>query len=735
MSSSSEISVSQYDVLLASDLRLPGGTTASMTEEIRAQAAAGYRTALLHVPSGLANRGLGIDPRLRRCVDEGLVELVVPRERIHGRLAMLRNATVFAEVPRGFPITADQTAMIANHVAVDAARVRHYTPATTDAAIHAWLGVRPRWYPIGPAVRHSLEPEASDIDLAPADWFNLLDVDEWSVERSGVLPAGRIPVIGRHSRSSAAKWPESSRDLLAAYPEDGSVSVRVLGGADAVEDVLGRVPERWIVEQFGERDPRDFVGKLDFFVYFHRSDLVEAYGRTIMEAMASGAVAILPEHFRESFGDAALYTTPAGVQPLVATLSADPVAYLEQSRKGQDFVARTHGHAVHVDRLRELIGEPSGEPVDVPTRRRPRDRRHVMFVSSNGAGMGHLTRLLAMANRSSDDVQPLFFSMSQAVSVVERYGHPWEYCPSRGDLDCSVEDWNRLFSDRFGEVLRRYQPQAVVFDGTMPYVGMAKVRKKYPGVLFVWSRRGMWRQGTTDKFLKRGASFDLIIEPGEIAHSQDQGPTARRTDARRVGPLTLVGREDLMDRSAARLELGMDPEAPALLLSLGAGNINDIASDLDLFADAAAALPGGWHTYATKPPIARVGGPRRDHVRPVSVYPLAKYLNAFDAAVVAAGYNSYHEVVLAGLPSAFVPNLETITDDQLARSRYAEQQGFGVSVPAVTAESAHAALAWLTDPGQAARARAAAVAAYPDNGAGEAMALIEQALAGRETGR
>lgn len=720
----------QYDVLVASDLRLPGGTTASIAEEVRAQAAAGYRTALLHVPSRLVGRTSGIDPRLRKCVDEGLADLLVPGQSVHTRLAVLRNATAFEQMPVNAPVSADRAALIANHVAVDAARVRHYHPAATDGVVAEWLGVRPVWHPIGPAVRASLAPDAGVIEIAPDDWRNLLDVDEWAVDRTR-RPPGRRPVIGRHSRSSAAKWPESRADLLAAYPAEGEVVVRVLGGATAVADVLGEVPAGWIVERFGQRDPRDFLADIDYFVYFHRSDLVEGYGRTVMEAMASGAVVVLPEHFRESFGDAALYTTPQGVQPLIQRLAGDHAAYLEQSRKGQDFVRRTHGYPVHVDRLRAIIGPPSGAPVELRSRRRSRDRARVLFVSSNGAGMGHLTRLLAMATRADERVEPMFFSMSQAVSVVERYGFAWEYCPSRGDLDTSTAWWNQFFARRFVEILGRYRPSAVVFDGTMPYAGIVEARPQFPDTLFVWSRRGMWRETTTTQYLPRGEVFDLIVEPGEVAAAADRGPTAGRTDAVRVGPVTLIGPEDMVSRAEARAELGMEPDAPALLLSLGAGNINDITSDIDVFAAAAAELPGGWSVYATKPPIARAGGPRRDHVRPISVYPLAKYLNAFDAAVVAAGYNSYHEVLLAHLPAAFVPNLETITDDQMARATFAQEQGLGIAVPQVTPRSAADALAWLTDPERTARARAAAAEIYPGNGAGEAMALVENALAER----
>ena len=44
-------------------------------------------------------------------------------------------------------------------------------------------------------------------------------------------------------------------------------------------------------------------------------------------------------------------------------------------------------------------------------------------------------------------------------------------------------------------------------------------------------------------------------------------------------------------------------------------------------------------------------------------------ISAFDASIAAAGYNSFHETLAFRLPSAYVPNTATRTDDQLARAR------------------------------------------------------------------
>src|SRR5690606_19654553 len=56
-----------------------------------------------------------------------------------------------------------------------------------------------------------------------------------------------------------------------------------------------------------------------------------------------------------------------------------------------------------------------------------------------------------------------------------------------------------------------------------------------------------------------------------------------------------------------------------------------------------------------------------DGVTPVSVYPLARYLRAFDVFVGAAGYNTCCEVVQSGIVSLLVPNAE-LADDQRRRA-------------------------------------------------------------------
>lgn len=716
--------MTDYDVVLASDLRFPGGTSASLAEEVRVQAAAGYRTGLLQVFGPLVAGTRAVNPLLRRAVVTGEADLLPPRGTVRARLAVLRHPAVFAEVPSPAPrLEADQVVLVANSAARGADGEVHYDVAAVDEVVHRWTGVRPLWAPIGPLVRPDLE--RAGVQVREQDWVNLIDVDAWAADRTSFRDD--VPVIGRHSRPQAAKWPSSAAAITAAYPADGSVRVRVLGGAAAVRDVLGAVPDRWEVEEFGERHPRDFLADVDFFVYYHHEHLVEAFGRTVMEALASGAVAVLPPGLRASFGDAAVYAEPAAAMALVHRLRADRAAYEEQSRRGQEWVRAHHGAQAHLDRLAVLLGPPPAPVAPAPASTPRRTSDVVLFVSSNGAGMGHLTRLLAMARRAPSSVQPLFLSLSQAVPVVGREGFPFEYFPSRGAMGVPTREWNPMFAVRFRQALREHHPAAVVFDGTWPYLGLMEVRPEFPDVRFVWSRRGMWRADTPPDQLDKSPAFDLVVEPGEYAAAYDRGPTSRATDALRVAPVTYLDADDLLPREQAAAELGLDPARPAVLVTLGAGNINDLSSDLGVVVGALR-RHSDVQVAVTQPPIAGADSELDASVVRVQVYPLSRYLRAFDAAVAASGYNSFHELVGFGVPSLYLPNLDTRTDDQEGRARFAADRGLGLSVLDVRPDAVDAAVSELLDPDRrAAMAQACRDTARP-GGAAEAMAAVVRLL-------
>lgn len=297
------------------------------------------------------------------------------------------------------------------------------------------------------------------------------------------------------------------------------------------------------------------------------------------------------------------------------------------------------------------------------------------FVTSNGAGMGHLTRLLAVARRLDSDFESSFISMSQACGVVESYGMKFEYIPSKGDLGVSGPEWNDYFNTKFIEALDRIKPHVVIFDGTWPYQGVAKAVSTYDAK-FVWMRRGMWRETTKPTSLIRNTNFDLVIAPGDVASKYDRGPTSYTKDAKDVEPIVVMSRDELLSRERARRELGYDLEDRIVLITLGAGNINSIDDDVQSVVDAVEKLDHEWKIVITSPIISH-GSSSMNNLHTISVYPLAKYARAFDFVVSATGYNSYHEWIAYGIPALWVPNRNTITDDQVGRAVFAHDIGIG----------------------------------------------------------
>jgi hypothetical protein len=367
----------------------------------------------------------------------------------------------------------------------------------------------------------------------------------------------------------------------------------------------------------------------------------------------------------------------------------------------------------------------------------------VLFVSSNGTGMGHLARLAAMARRSGDAVRPQFVSMSRAVPIVGdmavggegdgTVGFAWEYVPSRDDLGIGPRRWNRQFERRLTRMLLRDRPAAVVFDGTYPYDGLlaaiAAAREQRVDVRAVWSRRGMWQPGLDRGQLSRSGRFDLVVAPGELAAEADRGATAGRGDALDVGPVTLLDADELLPRAAAAAALGVDPDRPTALLTLGAGNVRDVTDDRQRFLDRMLAVPD-LQVVVTHALIADQADELGDRVWATSVFPISRYFRALDFAVAAAGYNSFHELVGFGVPTAFVPNPAVRLDDQVARARWAADTGAALCLEDVTPEAVDGAVTLLADAGGRAGLAARCREVARPNGARDAMAAVEGLVAG-----
>ena len=306
----------------------------------------------------------------------------------------------------------------------------------------------------------------------------------------------------------------------------------------------------------------------------------------------------------------------------------------------------------------------------------------IILATSNGIGMGHLTRASAIAAELKSYANPVIISMASGVVEVPKIaGVKFEYVPGRDRKWMGRFEWDRYLRDRIVSLIDETNAKIVSFDGVVPYPGIIGIKSVRPDVKLVWVRRGFW-QKTPQRYLLNLQSkmMDLIITPGDFGQSYDKGPTSTRNDSVLVNPISIYREKTTLDRSSARELLGLDKDRPAVLVQLGIG-------EADLNAKMTAALSGltDWpnlQVVLTKEPVTANGenlAPAGLDIKIIRHFPLANVLHAFDAAICAAGYNSVHEELAAKIPTLFIPNIRG-TDNQATRADWAADNQMALTV-------------------------------------------------------
>lgn len=317
----------------------------------------------------------------------------------------------------------------------------------------------------------------------------------------------------------------------------------------------------------------------------------------------------------------------------------------------------------------------------------------VVLFNINGSGMGHMSTCLAYANRLRGRARPVFFSLASAMEFIHAMGFEGDYMVSRFWSRASAWDWDRQLALRLGMVFEQVRPKVIVFDGTWPYRGLLHAIQAYGAAKAVWSDLTLYKPGWREVPVSQG-NFDLSIKLGEIGSpfrvEKSDGPTRKVT----IPPLTVLRNEELLDRNAARERLGLDLDGKYALFSLGPGNLKDVSAIGAGLIDEVQRR--GYRVVWTRAPISAADIPLPDNVTSISVFPVARFLKAFDIYLGAAGYNTCCEVLQSGVPTLFVPNA-MVSDDQSRRANLVAQAGQAVVSPCETASQRSDAVSRLLD--------------------------------------
>nr|WP_298096021.1 glycosyltransferase [uncultured Shinella sp.] len=672
--------ITDFDILFVADARFEGGTSTAVAVEMRAAARAGMRCGLMTVKGPLLGLPFPMHPDIRSLLEDGVVERVDPSVPMRAGIVLIHHPTIMANRP-STPLRIETRAliMVLHHPMFDREGTRQYDLTAISRNCQDSFGLAPAFAPVSGVVRYSLPrtlpPQSSLLDQ---DWMNLIDLDDWPMRDA--RPIGTPIVIGRHSRPDRLKWP-SKQEALWAYPANGErYHIRVLGADDYLEDMYGALPGNWELIPFAWTGIAEFLASLDFYVYYHDNKWSEAFGRTILEALAVGLVVILPPHFETIFGTAAIYAMPAHVEKVIDRFVNDPAAYAAQRTRARAFAVDMCSAEIYsgrIDRVRQAFDVPASQASAISA---PLPTRNVLFASSNGIGVGHLAQQLAIARHLPLDLRSVFATMSYSMKAAVREGYQAHFLTYHRHLDAHSDDWNRTLAEEMFDLLAHLKPAVFAYDATAVFDGVVQALRMFPNTFSVWVRRPMWRESHRT-FLEMSHHFDAIIEPAELAQDFDHGPTAaERGRVLLVPPVLHIEPDERMSRAAARAALDLPEDLLVIALQLGSGANFDMTPVRKAIIDAVLERPDTLLLDLRSPIAAEAAAaaPTHPRHRVAELFPSFRHSRAFDAAVTAAGYNAFHEQVLGAIPTLFVPNEADEMDLQLNRARWAELTGHGL---------------------------------------------------------
>jgi predicted glycosyltransferase len=296
----------------------------------------------------------------------------------------------------------------------------------------------------------------------------------------------------------------------------------------------------------------------------------------------------------------------------------------------------------------------------------------VLFVTSNGGGMGHIARCAAVLRHAGPMLDGRILTLSTAASTVAAAGYDVTYFPSHTTAGVSHDRWRRQFTRRLLDEVAAYRPESIVFDGTWVYPSLTDVADLV-GLPLVWLRRGLWREGTDLTQVKNWRDHvTSVIVPGDLAEKRQDAPEVFQ-DATWVDPVSLAP-TPLIPREKALALLGLDPERQYALVQLSGGNGDGsaTAAAVEAVRDAGDIVP-----VVVRSPLLSSAA-THDAVTIDAHFPLVDMAAAWEFTVTGAGYNSVHENLHTGVPGIYLPSRSTITDDQVRRAEKVDELGLGV---------------------------------------------------------
>ncbi|MCB9752398.1 MAG: hypothetical protein H6713_20790 [Myxococcales bacterium] len=361
----------------------------------------------------------------------------------------------------------------------------------------------------------------------------------------------------------------------------------------------------------------------------------------------------------------------------------------------------------------------------------------VLFYAINGVGLGHLSRLLAIARALAPLARSLgarpdlqFITTSDASELAHDF--PVFKIPSWTTIAKSGAPRRRYAASAkllVSNVVAGLRPDLLVLD-TKPEGAFQELLflRDYARALVYIDRHKRPDAARSALHQRHVALYDRVLVPDEPGADDERPPTSPGVAARRrfIGRVCGYRPARAMSRDEARRYLGVAPARRLLYLSAGGGGDPAAERQLDALVAVLREDPRN-HLVIGYGPLYQ--GPKRYGA---DITPLAEPAGAwrlfagFDLAISAAGYNTYEELLAARVPSLFFAQGKGLDQQarRIARGHAAGLHGWLRDLEPATIRCEVASL--LDDaPRRAAVLEALERRARPDGALRAAVSLLE----------
>lgn len=358
MASNKGIEPRDYDVIYATDFRFPGGNSTLVAAEIEASLGMGLKVGICQIDSPSLRAVRPVNSKITDLLLSEDIDFLTLADEVRCSLLVLRHPTImqFAD-NRTSRISPDMLALIVNNPPVGLDGKESVFDLDTCARNAQQLfGLECIVYPESWQIRGICEAIWPSLNYASDNWPGFLNLDQFQYRVPRVHEPSALPMVGRHSRDHRLKWPDTEEEILEAYLQPGVFQTSILGGVASIRDLLtAKQLEDLHVIEFGAIDPASYLTTLDFWVYFHSENLTESFGMSIIEAMSSGIVTILPQYMEPMFGDGAIYGSAQDVRFLVKEYWDDKELYRIQSERGRAQAQKLYSVGSYQKRITSIL--------------------------------------------------------------------------------------------------------------------------------------------------------------------------------------------------------------------------------------------------------------------------------------------------------------------------------------------------------------------------------------------